>query len=182
MEPYKILGITPHATTQEIKHAFRALVKRCHPDTSGYDSAEHFTLVQEAYEALMARLPQYNAQAPSQPTHKANPTTSKTSWSVEDEKKWRERHPDNQKASPKTPEERAAEEKTTRKREKAQAAYVRRKKAAAERDAEEKAAVRARDAAEKRATELRWNIGDRYTDESGRTFVKIDSSRWKQVE
>jgi hypothetical protein len=177
MEPNQILGVTPQATVQEIKRAFRNLAKRCHPDTSGYDSAEHFRLVQGAYKTLMVRLSQCNTRTQTpQSTHKTNPTTSKTSWSVEDEKKWRERHPDNRKASPKTPEEKAAKEKAARKREKAQAAYARRKKAAAER-----VEANARAEAAKRAAELRWSTGDRYTDESGRTFVKVDSSLWKQV-
>jgi hypothetical protein len=189
MEPCQILGVTPQATEKEIKRAFRNLAKRCHPDTSGYISAEHFMLIREAYETLMKRLSQSNTRTQTpQPTYKTNPTTPTTSWSVEDEKKWRERHPDDRKASPKTPEERATEEKVARKREKAQAAYARRKQAAVERAAEEKAAVRAHDAARKRDAELRWSIGDRYTDESGRTFVKVcgrgrrfSPAAWRQI-
>jgi curved DNA-binding protein CbpA len=179
MEPYQILGVASHATVQEIKRAFRNLAKRCHPDTSGYDSAEHFMLVQGAYETLIARLPLRNTQAQAPSAYKANPTTSKTSWSVEDEKKWRGRHPDAQKA--RTPEERATEEKVARKREKAQAAYARRKKAAAEKASAERVEANARAEAAKRAADLRWKIGDRLTDESGRIFVKVDSSSWKQV-
>jgi len=183
MEAHQILGVSPHATVQEIRHAFRNLAKRCHPDTSGYDSAGHFRLVQEAYEKLMASSSRCNAQAqaapPPQPTHTPWGTPysrPKPSWSAEDEKRWRERHPE------KTPEEKAAEEKAARKREKAQAAYARRKKAAA--NAPWRVGDRFTDERGNSvvipAVPDRWNIGDRFTDENGQVFVKT-GRYWEQV-
>lgn len=165
MTPYEILGVRENASGKEIKHAHRDLAKRYHPDTSGYDSAEHFRRIEEAYKTLMARLPKYGASA----------QTSSTVTSQEEWKRWRERHP------AKTPEERAAEERAARKREKTQAAYARRKQAVAEKAAAEAAAAHASAAAAKQTADLRSNVGDHFTDGSGRVFVKVGPSSWKQV-
>jgi len=53
---YKILGISPSATTQEVKKAFRKLALLYHPDkNSGRPiqvSTERFSAIQEAYKVL----------------------------------------------------------------------------------------------------------------------------------
>ena len=51
---YDILGITPDATQEEIKGAFRKLSIKFHPDKNEGDKffEEHFKLVGEAYEVL----------------------------------------------------------------------------------------------------------------------------------
>jgi curved DNA-binding protein CbpA len=51
---YKILGVPPSATVQEIKKSFRKLALQYHPDKSGngpYDSTR-FSVIKEAYEVL----------------------------------------------------------------------------------------------------------------------------------
>lgn len=49
---YRVLGISPTATAEEIAAAFRRRSKETHPDTSGRESAEEFVQVSAAYEVL----------------------------------------------------------------------------------------------------------------------------------
>lgn len=55
---YAILEISENADGQEIKKAYRKLVKKYHPDVAGKDAAkqkqleEMYAIVQEAYECL----------------------------------------------------------------------------------------------------------------------------------
>ena len=48
---YKVLGISYYATSEEIKEAYRNLVKEVHPDKDNGD-ADKFILVKEAYDVL----------------------------------------------------------------------------------------------------------------------------------
>ncbi len=51
---YSILGVHPESTSQEIKQAYRRLVRKYHPDVNPSPDAEaHFREVREAYEALL---------------------------------------------------------------------------------------------------------------------------------
>lgn len=50
MNPYEILGVTPEATTETIKAAYREKAKRHHPDVGG--DPEAFDAIQKAYEIL----------------------------------------------------------------------------------------------------------------------------------
>lgn len=50
---YKMMGLSRDATQDQIKHAYRKLVRKYHPDVSKEPEAEkHFKEVQEAYEVL----------------------------------------------------------------------------------------------------------------------------------
>jgi curved DNA-binding protein CbpA len=54
---YSILGVSSSASESEIKSAFRALVKQCHPDSqlareNPEEAEKVFLKIQEAYEAL----------------------------------------------------------------------------------------------------------------------------------
>ena len=50
---YNILGIPFDATDEEVRTAYREAARRVHPDTSkNPDTAEHFILIQRAYEVL----------------------------------------------------------------------------------------------------------------------------------
>ncbi|MGB7413635.1 MAG: DnaJ domain-containing protein [Thermosynechococcaceae cyanobacterium] len=52
-DPYKILELTPAATQEEVKRAYRRLAKRFHPD-SHHEGADHdrITQINAAYEVL----------------------------------------------------------------------------------------------------------------------------------
>lgn len=50
---YGVLGVSPLATQEEIRHAYRKLVRRFHPDSGSEESSvERFQEVQEAYRVL----------------------------------------------------------------------------------------------------------------------------------
>ncbi|MBV5260625.1 J domain-containing protein [Synechococcus moorigangaii CMS01] len=52
---YKTLGVSPQATQQEIKQAYRRLAKECHPDTCDQaqrDNGDRIVALNHAYEVL----------------------------------------------------------------------------------------------------------------------------------
>lgn len=49
---YEILGLDKSATKDDIKKAYRTLVKEHHPDVNGGDHSEEFTEIQSAYDVL----------------------------------------------------------------------------------------------------------------------------------
>lgn len=52
-DPYKILGVPRGASEEQIRSAYRGLVRRLHPDASGsHETAEAFRKVTEAYDEL----------------------------------------------------------------------------------------------------------------------------------
>lgn len=58
---YSILGITEYARIDEIKLAYRSLVKMWHPDIcSRCDAQERFTEISEAYEVLSNEIKRKN--------------------------------------------------------------------------------------------------------------------------
>ena len=54
MNPYQVLGISPGASDDEIKKAFRKAAVQHHPDKEGGDEAK-FKEINEAYEVLKDR-------------------------------------------------------------------------------------------------------------------------------
>lgn len=56
-DPYRVLGVSPSASSEELHDAYRRLVKLHHPDRNGGSeaSARKFAEVQEAYEAVRSR-------------------------------------------------------------------------------------------------------------------------------
>lgn len=51
-DPYKILGLEPNVSKEEIKRAYHRLALRFHPDGGPEGNAERFAAVNEAYEAV----------------------------------------------------------------------------------------------------------------------------------
>jgi curved DNA-binding protein CbpA len=51
-EPYRVLGLKHGADEAEIKHAFRRLALRYHPDVAGEHTRAHFELIRSAYDLL----------------------------------------------------------------------------------------------------------------------------------
>ncbi|MCI5621899.1 MAG: J domain-containing protein [Lachnospiraceae bacterium] len=58
MDPYKVLGVSPQATDEEIKKAYRSLSRKYHPDANinnpnKAQAEERFKEVQVAYDTIM---------------------------------------------------------------------------------------------------------------------------------
>jgi len=52
-DPYRVLGLAPGASADDVKRAYRRLAKRYHPDSAGGAWADWFLVVQAAYEAIV---------------------------------------------------------------------------------------------------------------------------------
>lgn len=60
LDPYTVLGVSPHATEDEIKSAYRRLVRQYHPDKVAHLGEEfkqmaekRFKEIQQAYQQIM---------------------------------------------------------------------------------------------------------------------------------
>jgi curved DNA-binding protein CbpA len=53
-DPWRILGLTPGATADEVRRAYRRLAKENHPDSAGEAALPRFLAIQAAYEAIAA--------------------------------------------------------------------------------------------------------------------------------
>ena len=53
-DPYKVLGVSPNATDEEIKQAYRRLAKKYHPDRNPGDAeaAKKMQQVNDAYDQI----------------------------------------------------------------------------------------------------------------------------------
>jgi len=49
---YRMLGLEATASDDEIKHRYRELAKRLHPDVAGRESTHLFRLIQAAYDRI----------------------------------------------------------------------------------------------------------------------------------
>ena len=54
MDPYRVLGVKPGVSSEELHDVYRRLVKQWHPDRNGGspESTRRFQEIQEAYEAV----------------------------------------------------------------------------------------------------------------------------------
>ncbi|RMG55368.1 MAG: J domain-containing protein, partial [Bacteroidetes bacterium] len=58
---YRILGVSPQASAEEIKLAYRRLAKEYHPDSSAHgDAHARFLDLNEAYQTLSDPLGRHN--------------------------------------------------------------------------------------------------------------------------
>jgi curved DNA-binding protein len=54
-DPYTVMGVARNATPDDIKHAYRRLARKYHPDVSEEKNAEaYFKAVAQAYDVLRA--------------------------------------------------------------------------------------------------------------------------------
>jgi molecular chaperone DnaJ len=76
---YLVLHLTPEATTEEIRSAYRRRALELHPDQSGFGS-DPFLELQEAYAVLSdpARRAHYDRKAETIPVHHAYPSRDRT--------------------------------------------------------------------------------------------------------
>jgi molecular chaperone DnaJ len=65
LDYYRILGVTPTSTMQEVRRRYRLLARRHHPDYNpdDPDAAARFRLVAEAFKAILADRAQAQSQA-----------------------------------------------------------------------------------------------------------------------
>ncbi len=81
MNPYELLGVSPHATPDEIEAAYLQRLRRCHPDLHWADGAEAVARAEQqtrAITAAMAQLRREWAQGPrfTAPPSSASPSSS----------------------------------------------------------------------------------------------------------
>ncbi len=71
-DPYSVLGLTPDASDEEVKRAYRALAKKYHPDMNPGDphAAEMMNRINAAYDQIKNPQPRVNTQ---QRSYQADP-------------------------------------------------------------------------------------------------------------
>src|SRR4051794_19649618 len=52
-DPYRVLGVPPGASIDQVKSAYRRLAKQYHPDAAGERALARFLAIQAAYETLV---------------------------------------------------------------------------------------------------------------------------------
>ena len=81
-DPYKVLGVSPDASDEEVKRAYRALAKKYHPDRNPGDAAaaQKMREINAAYDAITLGNQQQTShsawsrqQAPNQPPPYGSP-------------------------------------------------------------------------------------------------------------
>lgn len=91
---YQVLEISPTATAQEIKIAYRQLARKYHPDLNPGDrqAEDRFKLIVQAYRTLLT-VPQSTSSTSTKTTPNPDPTSTKKTGGVRFHVKQRERTP-----------------------------------------------------------------------------------------
>src|SRR6187200_1441625 len=86
-DPHRTLGVAPGASLNEIKSAYRRLVKQYHPDAAGERALPRFLAIQGAYEKLVdgegrLRLPSAGRATRREPwrADPSRPRASRDAW------------------------------------------------------------------------------------------------------
>lgn len=85
MDYYELLSVRQDATDEEIRKAYRRLVRNHHPDYSGQADAAEFRKIQEAYETLSdpARRAAYDRELEGEiPVHVVSRSRSQTVYEI----------------------------------------------------------------------------------------------------
>ena len=63
-DPYKVLGVSPNASDEEVKAAYRKLAKKYHPDLNPGDeyAAQKMNEINAAYDQIKNPQPQQDCQ------------------------------------------------------------------------------------------------------------------------
>jgi len=91
-DPHRTLGVAPGATLNEIKSAYRRLVKQYHPDAAGERALPRFLAIQAAYEKLVDR--EGRLRIPAQPgarTRRQDPSRADAARARASRDAWRAR-------------------------------------------------------------------------------------------
>lgn len=62
MDPYEVLGISPHCTNEELKNTFRKLMLQYHPDKAGPDAKAKCQQIIAAYHFILEDEYRYDAK------------------------------------------------------------------------------------------------------------------------
>ena len=76
-DPHRALGIPPTASLNEIKSAYRRLVKQYHPDAAGERALPRFLAIQGAYERLVDGEGRLRPPSPAAPAPRREPWRSR---------------------------------------------------------------------------------------------------------
>ena len=84
-DPYSVLGITPEATDEEVKQAYRALARKYHPDNYQDNpladlAEEKMKEINEAYEAITKMRAGGGYQASSSGGYQSRPSGGSSSY------------------------------------------------------------------------------------------------------
>jgi hypothetical protein len=78
VDPHRVLGLAPGASTAEIKRAYRRLAKEFHPDAAGEAAIPRFLAIQAAYDQLMGSAPASGAPPGRRPGWWADPERARS--------------------------------------------------------------------------------------------------------
>ena len=66
-DPYKVLGLSPNASDEEVKKAYKTLAKKYHPDVAGNnpEAARKMQEINAAYDQIINHKDSYSSSSSS---------------------------------------------------------------------------------------------------------------------